>query len=123
MAKILIVDDSWLIRQSLKTLLAPIGYSVEEAVNGVEGLEKIIEYEPDCILLDLLMPELDGFGVLDAMNEKNLKNPVIVLTADIQDTSREKCIKLGVFGFVNKPPKDDELKDMLARAVEQDRDA
>ncbi|MDM8541985.1 response regulator [Desulfococcaceae bacterium HSG9] len=122
MAEILIIDDSWLTRYSLTNMLKPSGYNITEAVNGKDGIEKIIKFKPDCILLDLLMPEIDGFGVLKALNEKNIKCPVIVISADIQETSREKCLQLGVFDFANKPPKDNELIRSVAKALEQNKE-
>ena len=122
MTEILIIDDSWLTRYSLANMLKPSGYNITEAVNGKDGIEKIIKFKPDCILLDLLMPEIDGFGVLQALNEKNIKCPVIVITADIQETSRKKCLQLGVFDFANKPPKDNELIELVTKALKYNKE-
>ncbi|MFC1601417.1 response regulator transcription factor [Candidatus Sumerlaeota bacterium] len=95
MAKILVADDSWLIRQMVGKVLKANGHEVEEVDNGRRALERAIAEPPDCILLDLLMPELSGFEVLEGLREQKLAVPVVVLSADIQDTSRNRCLELG----------------------------
>ncbi len=117
MAKILIVDDSWLTRKSVEKILVSEGYDITQAENGVTGLEMIEEQVPDCVLCDLLMPELDGYGVLKALTEKGNEIPVIVLTADIQDTAKDECIKLGAVDFLNKPPQPDQLIEIVKKAL------
>jgi len=104
MAKILVIDDSWLTRRGIIGILQEDGYELIEASNGKDGLEMVEEYRPDCILLDLLMPELNGFGVLKKLEEKNSRTPVIMLSAGIQDTVRAKAFKMGAFELLNKPP-------------------
>jgi two-component system chemotaxis response regulator CheY len=105
----LITDDSIIARKKIKGLLKDTGFKITEAVNGNEALE-ILEIERfDIILLDLLMPELDGFDVLRRLKDKNMKIPVIVISADIQEATRELCMELGASGFLNKPPSKDEL--------------
>ncbi len=117
MARILIIDDSGTTRQIIAKILKPDGHELLETGDGKEGLEMAEKHAPDCILLDLLMPEMHGFDVLEAFDQKDLKIPVIVLTADIQDTTREKCLKLGAFAFANKPPKEDELLSLVNKAL------
>ena len=73
---------------------------ISEAVNGLEGIKKIRENTPDLIFLDLLMPELDGFEVLERLKKSDLKIPVIVLTADIQETSKKRCFDLGAKNLI-----------------------
>ncbi len=115
MYRILIADDSWVQRKSIAKFFKEGGYEVLEAVNGVEAVEKAIAEAPDCILLDLLMPEMDGMEVLKVFQEKNLKIPVVILTADIQHTTRAKCFELGVVEFINKPVKKDEMLEVVRR--------
>ncbi len=117
MKQILIVDDSWLARRGITNILKPYGYDLLEAVDGKEGIEMAEKHNPDCMLVDLLMPELDGFSVLEAISEKGLNIPVIILTADIQETSREKCFQLGAIGYMHKPPKEDELRDLIQEVL------
>ena len=120
MSTILIIDDSWLTRRGLGAILTAAGHEVFEAENGLEGIASIQEKKPDCVFLDLLMPEMDGLEVLGILKETNSTIPVIVLSADIQDTAREKCLALGAFDFINKPPRQDDILEILARAIQAD---
>ena len=72
---------------------------------------------PDCIILDLLMPELDGFGVLEALKQKGSKIPVIVLSADIQDSVREQCLGLGAAMMLQKPAKAPKILEALDQVL------
>lgn len=117
MSKVLIADDSFLARQLFIKVLKGKGYEVIEAINGKDAMEKILTQSPDCLLLDLLMPEMDGFAVLKALREENLSIPVIVVSADIQETSRAKCHELGAVGFLNKPIKDDGILTTIQKAI------
>jgi CheY-like chemotaxis protein len=117
MPKVLIADDSFLARQIFIKVLKGNGYEVIEAINGQDAMEKILTQCPDCLLLDLLMPEMDGFAVLKALQEEDLSIPVIVVSADIQETSRAKCHELGAVGFFNKPIKDDGILSAIQKAI------
>jgi CheY-like chemotaxis protein len=117
MSRVLITDDSQLTRRILRAILEAAGHEVMEASNGSLALESIVQDAPDCILLDLLMPGMDGFEVLGTLNEQGNDIPVIVLTADIQETARKKCIRMGAFDFLNKPPNDDELNAAVEKAL------
>ncbi len=118
MATILIADDSWLSRQMIEKILKESGHESIQAKDGVEALEKIAQQPPDCLLLDLLMPEMDGFAVLEELKKQDLTLPVIVLSADIQDTSRAQCFELGATSFANKPPKAEELNQLIDEALQ-----
>lgn len=111
MPNILIIDDSWLARRGVKRILATQGYEVSEAENGLQAIEQILSNKTplDAIILDLLMPAMSGTELLEKLKEHNIKIPVIVLTADIQKTVKDKCIELGSIGFMNKPPDPEQL--------------
>jgi len=121
MAKLLIIDDSLLTRNMLKRFLEQYGYEVAEAIDGLKGLEKIDEYQPDCIITDLLMPNMDGIQFLKALKERENKIPVIIFTANIQKTIAAECIALGAFNFFYKPPRLDSYseKEKFLEALEQ----
>ena len=116
-AKILIVDDSKLIRTMVGKTLREKGYEVIEAINGREALLKVGTDKPDCILLDLLMPDMSGFDVLSTLKAGGLTVPSIILTADIQQTSKKKCQDLGAVDFINKPPHESDLLNSIERAL------
>lgn len=117
MAKILIIDDSWLSRRGIAAMLKNDTHELMDAADGKTGLDLARELKPDCIILDLLMPDISGFDVLETLKKEGLNIPVIILSADIQKTSREKALQLGAIDFINKPPNEDELKSMITKAL------
>ena len=106
---ILIIEDSSFTRRKLAKTLEDAGCEVWEASNGSEGLARIHEEAPDCIILDLLMPEMDGLAVLKALQQEGSLVPVLVLSADVQETTRAKCLELGAVDFLEKPPHEEKL--------------
>jgi two-component system chemotaxis response regulator CheY len=103
MAKILIVDDSGLSRRSLHRILGPEGHQIIEAVDGLSALEEYFLDKPDLVLLDLMMGGMDGFALLDKLLEMNPQVRILVLTADIQTSTREIVIASGASAYLNKP--------------------
>ena len=117
MALILIVDDSLTMRRAIRKIVKAEGHDTLEAPDGREGLEIAATHTPDCILLDLIMPEVDGLEVLKALRERGSKIPVIVLTADIQEIVRKECLELGATAFINKPLIGIKLLDTIQKAL------
>lgn len=111
---LLICDDSAMARKQVKRSL-PEGWDVEVtmATNGKEGLEAIREGKGEMVFLDLTMPELDGYGVLDAVKTEGLKAIIIVISADIQPEARDRVQKLGALEFIKKPIDGKKLSDVL----------
>ena len=107
MARILVVDDSWLIRQTVTNFLKRAGHEVILAENGRLGLEKCLAEKPDCMILDLLMPDMGGIEVLCKLKELSNTTPVMVLSADIQHTTQDKCKEAGAREFLLKPPNEE----------------
>lgn len=116
-ARILVIDDSKLSRTMVGKTLKENGYEVTEAINGREALLKVGTDEPDCILLDLLMPDMSGFDVLSTLKTGGVKIPSIILTADIQQTTRKRCLDLGAVDFINKPPLESDLIGAIEKAL------
>lgn len=100
---ILLADDSMSVRMYMRSVLEKEGYTVSEAVNGADALGKIEACVPDLLLLDLLMPQMDGFALLAQLKEKKITLPIIVITADVQDGIKEECVSLGALTVINKP--------------------
>ena len=109
MNNVLVVDDSLFQRKTICGTLKEAGFNTIEACNGVEGLEMAKSNNPDYILTDLLMPEMDGIQFIQALKEQGYTCPVFVLSADIQETKRKQCQQIGVSGFLSKPFKKNEL--------------
>jgi len=110
MASVLIVDDAAFSRRMIRKYLQADGYEIWEATNGSEALNIVRDRVPDCLVTDLLMPEMNGFELLQALKEQGFAIPTIVISADIQDSSRQRGYDLGAAAFINKPPKEDELR-------------
>ena len=100
--RILIIDDSRSLVLSIVRIFQEEGFEVLTAFDGLEGLQKVREEHPDLIILDIVMPKLDGFQFLDLLRQ-NSSIPVVVLTG-VHDKSRlRKTIDLGANGYVIKP--------------------
>jgi CheY-like chemotaxis protein len=117
MPRILILEDSFLSRRLLSKTLKSEGYDVVEACNGSEGLAVLAKETIDCILLDLLMPEMDGEAVLKTLQQRSIPTPVIVISADIQETTRQQCLSLGVFAVLHKIVDPQQLLHTLSAAL------
>jgi CheY-like chemotaxis protein len=117
MALILIIEDALLTRTMLKKALQALEHTVLEASNGLKGLEILEQQQPDCIFVDLLMPEIDGWQFLAELQKRDSTIPVFVVSADIQKTSHQRCLKLGAWDVLRKPPQPQELKDAIAKAL------
>ncbi|WP_202076884.1 response regulator transcription factor [Caldalkalibacillus salinus] len=100
--RILVVDDEERIRRLLKMYLEREGYIIEEAENGEEALDKALQVDYDCILLDLMMPGMDGVEVCEKLREKKA-TPVIMITAKGEETNRVQGFEVGTDDYVVKP--------------------
>jgi len=110
---IMVVDDSWLQRATIAGIVRAGGHTVVEAEDGRKAIELLASVTPDCICLDLLMPNMDGFQVLEAMGRRVREIPVIVLTADIQTTTTARCLEYGAVAVSNKPINGENLLRLL----------
>lgn len=102
--KVLLVDDSGLARRSTRRVLEEAGYAVVEAEDGLAALERFAVEKPDIVLLDLVMRGMYGLDVLTKLREMDPDARVVVMSADIQTSSRELVHAAGAAGFINKPP-------------------
>lgn len=102
--KVLICDDSSFARKQLMRALPP-EWEVEVfyAGDGHEGLELIKAHQIDIVFLDLTMPHLDGYGVLEALQKDAIKTTILVTSADIQPGAHDRVKTLGAVGFIQKP--------------------
>ncbi len=101
--KVLLVDDSKLARRNLRQILEPAGYVVVEAEDGMRALERYFLEKPDVVFLDLLMEGMHGFEVLEKLRQMDPQARVLVVSADIQSSSRDMALAAGASGFVEKP--------------------
>jgi two-component system alkaline phosphatase synthesis response regulator PhoP len=116
---VLVVDDSALIRQVVQLGLSGRGWRVTPAGSGAEGLELAEREPPDVILLDVVMPDLDGPATLSALRaaERTRDVPVVFLTGTAEEDDVRRLRKLGAAGVIGKPFAPAALPDLLASAV------
>jgi len=113
---ILIADDSLVMRLKIQDELEKLNLFVfVTAKDGAEAIEILKKQAIDGLILDLLMPNVDGYGVLKAIKKLRINIPIIVLTADIQQTTKGNCIDLGATAVLHKPFKPEELIDSVKR--------
>lgn len=111
---LLICDDSNMARKQLLRALPPDWpVSIVQAANGVEAMAILRQGSVDVMLLDLTMPEMDGYQVLTALQEEGLSCKVIVVSGDVQEQAIERVMQLGALAFVQKPADPDLLKATL----------
>ena len=120
---ILVVDDSLFSRKAAKKALLPLGCELLEATNGQEALDFVAASEPDLVVTDLLMPVLDGVQFLAQLRGQGSMVPVIVASADIQESTRSQCEALGINGFLNKPYKAEDLQVLAGAALGQPQES
>jgi CheY-like chemotaxis protein len=104
-ARVLVIDDDPAIRNILRTSLEASGFEVVLADDGLRGIGAARRQRPDAIVLDLMMPVMDGHTVLDVLrtDEKTRYLPVVVLSALTQQAVRDRCHAQGVASFIAKP--------------------
>jgi DNA-binding response OmpR family regulator len=117
MAKILIVDDEPDILLMLRMSLEDEGHEIVMAADGQMALERIAEHHPDLVLLDVMMPVLDGWGVLERQREVGDLPTVIMLSAKSEEADISKAMTLGARDYVVKPFDLDKLVALVGRVL------
>lgn len=117
---ILVVDDDPQNRSMITQILEHIGFTIIEAANGQEGLEKVLENQPHLILVDLRMPVLDGFEMVTQLRqqEKLPRIPVVAWSASVLESDRQKIFQAGCDDFLDKPLQLDNLLSTLEELLE-----
>ncbi len=118
-ASVLIIDDEEIMRDILGTLLEREGYSVRLAASGQEGLDLAKSLPFDAVIVDVMMPGLDGLQVLDELKKHDEELPVLMVTAYASMESAIAAMKKGAFDYITKPFKNDEVLVVLQNAIER----
>ncbi len=119
MASILIIDDEKAIRNVLKDILSNEGYTVEEAVDGEDGLKKFKAGNFDTVLCDIKMPKLDGIEFLQKAKEFHSETPIIIISGHGNIETAVDAVKKGAFDYIAKPPDLNRLLITLRNALER----
>ena len=116
MAKILIVEDDETLAKMYQKKLEYEGFLVQTAFSGEDGLKAVSEDKPDLILLDIMMPGIDGFAVIKKLkaDDKSKDIPIIILTASGAKDLERKCMALGVEEIIQKPYESSYLLERIA---------
>src|SRR5215470_9051230 len=120
MPRILTIDDSSTIRSIITKQMSDLGFEVDQAEDGKQGLAKLEEIEVDLILLDVTMPVMDGPAMLSALRERGDRTPVIMLTSESKRSIVAGAVKLGIEDYILKPFKPDELRGKVMKALRLD---
>jgi DNA-binding response OmpR family regulator len=118
---VLVVDDEPMARTLLRLMLVRAGFAVIEAENGFEALAKAQQQRPDIVLLDVMMPGMDGFTVCETLRQQSetADLPIIMLSAKTDLASVNKGIRLGATEYLTKPISPDELTQQVQNVLEQ----
>ncbi|BBD09184.1 HD domain-containing phosphohydrolase [Desulfovibrio ferrophilus] len=118
--RILIIDDERFLCQTIADFFEDMGYECETAFDGRQGVQAFEATQPDVVLCDLNMPQLDGFGVLDAITHKSPETPVIVVSGVGVIADAVRAVRHGAWDFVTKPIRDmNVLEHRVSKALER----
>ena len=116
--KLLLVDDSGLARRSMRAMLEADGFEVVEAGDGLAALEQYFVEKPGVVILDLVMKGMYGLEVLTKLRELDPAARVVVVTADVQDSSQRLVNEAGASAFINKPVDKNRLLSAIRSVLE-----
>jgi DNA-binding response OmpR family regulator len=124
MARILIAEDNAEIRALVSSILIEEGHKVSVAQNGQQALDMMLEDAPDVLVLDIMMPQMDGYSVLKELKTSGIRDTmkILVLTAKTSESDWVRGYKLGADAYVTKPFDIDELTRHVAELLEMTKD-
>ena len=117
MKKVLYVDDSKDTLEIAKIVLANSGYQIITALSGKEAVEVCANEQPDLILMDLNMPDLDGFASIQLLKSGGYNNPIVILTASENEEDREKAKALGCVDYILKTLDMSDIESVIDRHI------
>ena len=114
---ILIVDDEPMIRDLLAQAMGMLGHSVETCSSGRKALERFAATSFDLVMLDVGLPDMDGYETMAAMKEKSPQTPVILISGDAADQSKAEALKKGASAYVVKPIRLEDLAETVKETL------
>ncbi len=119
---IAVVDDEESVRIALRRLLRSASLNVETFSSGLEFLDSLKEHQPDCLILDLHMPQVNGFAVQARLAERSPRVPTVVITGRDSEENRGRALAGGAAAYLRKPVDDKALLDAIDKAVHTQKD-
>jgi CheY-like chemotaxis protein len=121
MNKLLVIEDNPDVRENIQEILELAGYDVAVAENGKAGVKRANEFNPDLIICDIMMPELDGYGVLNILtkNPTTAAIPFIFLTAKSEKDDFRKGMSLGADDYITKPFDETDLLNTIEKRIKK----
>jgi FixJ family two-component response regulator len=114
-----VVDDEEPVRIALRRLLRSADFEVETFPSGAEFLDSLKSHRPDCLVLDLHMPRVNGFAVLARLAEPGIRLPVVVVTGHDSSETRTRALACGVSAYLRKPVDDEALLKAITHAIKR----
>ncbi|MHC1764509.1 MAG: response regulator transcription factor [Verrucomicrobiia bacterium] len=114
---IAVVDDDEPVRTALRRLLRSAGHEVDTFPSGVEFLESLKTRRPDCVVLDLHMPRINGFAVQARLAEAGIRLPLVIITGHHSAETRERVLTAGAAAYLRKPMNDQALLDAIKNVI------
>jgi two-component system chemotaxis response regulator CheY len=117
--RVLAIDDSRTIRNLVRKAMEDAGFTCDTADDGVQGVERFAEVDPDVVITDINMPRLDGFGVIDAIRgtSHNRSVPILVLTTESAEELKARARRAGATGWIVKPFDDAAIVSVVRRVT------
>jgi FixJ family two-component response regulator len=113
-----VVDDDADVRVALQRLVCSAGFEVETYATGAEFLHSVDDHEPDCVVLDLHMPEMSGFEVQGALAQAHAGVPVVIITGHDTPEAHARALRLGAKAYLCKPVDDNALLSAIGAAID-----
>ena len=119
--KILLIDDSEMVLQILGAMIEDVGYDLETASDGMQGLEELGENDYDCLITDLNMPVMDGYTFIKKVREmeKYSDTPIIIVTTEKEASDKERGFEVGADIYLVKPVQKEELQEKLKMLLDE----
>jgi two-component system, OmpR family, alkaline phosphatase synthesis response regulator PhoP len=119
--RVLVVDDEKFVRELIKIKLGRCGLTVIEATNGIEGVEMARNLKPDLILMDVMMPKMNGFEACEKLTSMpdTARIPIVMLTARGEQMNHEKGLSLGATGYMSKPFSPQKLAELVIEILQR----
>jgi DNA-binding response OmpR family regulator len=118
MTKIMVVDDEQDLREMIELMMKKEGFETETSVDGTDFLNKIDDFHPDLVTLDVMMPGLTTKEILDQLSKKSCKPKIILLTVvRFSDEEKKKLFEMGVIDYITKPFEFEDLMDAVRKWI------